>query len=118
MKYGAHGRADRRSTGQVLELQFRCADFEVSTLVTYGAPLRRRMSLVAESALPSTESFERQRHPLAATDTHGHQPDDLVFGPQGVQERRGDTGAGHSEWVTHRDGAAVHVELVPEGVCS
>ena len=58
------------------------------------------------------EPLEEHRHALAAAHAHGLQSDRLVVELQAVQQRGGDSCAGHAERVTDRDSAAVDVELV------
>src|SRR5260370_2175826 len=63
-------------------------------------------------AAGSAEPFEHHGHALPAADAHGFEPELLVVELQRVDQRGGDPGAGHAERVTHRDGAAVDVQLV------
>src|SRR5260370_17618522 len=63
-------------------------------------------------AAGSAEPFEHHGHALPAADGHGFEPELLVVDLRRVDQRGGDPGAGHAERVTHRDGAAVDVQLV------
>src|ERR1700733_1915160 len=58
------------------------------------------------------EALEDRGHALPAADAHGLQAEGLVVELEAVEDGGGDPRPGHAERVAHRDGAAVHVQLV------
>src|SRR5699024_2457945 len=64
----------------------------------------------------SAHPFHDHGHAHAAADTHGFKADLLVMVLQRIQQRAGDTSPRHPERMTHRDRAAVDVQLVQRDI--
>src|SRR4051812_38471014 len=61
------------------------------------------------------QALDEDGHALAAADAHRLDAPRLVVGPQVVDQRAHDAGAGHAERVAEGDRAAVRVQLILDG---